>query len=399
MKNKNLQGASIDTLLFSILALSITQAALVNLLEIDAPLTPIFLILLAFKALSTTTKIKRSTLIPLALSSWLLLFTIITFATNNRSLPQEFIYQLFSAISFVVFILYFSTKRLLPPNETTFKKTRAILLFYLVLSLIIHLLLWDEVAAIFYRKDNDFGGLLMDGRIHRMYGLLFNPLASAFTALILAITLYLLECKDKIIYAILLTIIALSLSRSAILLAMLWASYALLLRHTKLYLLLLLPIALISAAIFSNPIYQWILEQAFTDDTGSISEHILNYQLGLNHVLNITGEGFRDARELGAWNVRLESMPLQYALTGGVGLFAPLLLLLALSTYRNIIKFGKGRAASIFFIYPLIFSFPLQTFNLPIVLFALLMSLWSAKYSTRTKNHKALAINESQAAY
>ncbi|MCC6076898.1 hypothetical protein ACFPTX_04275 [Pseudomonas sp. GCM10022188] len=375
-------GLSFDSLIASILTISIVQAFFVNILNIDAYLTPIFLLFLASHAILSKAKIRRDAALPLAIASWILLYTVLIFFTNTRSLLQEFIYQLFSAITFFVFIIYFSTLGSASSEPQNFKKTKYVLVLYLSASLIIHFTMWDQIASIFYKRENDFGGLLMDGKIHRMYGLLFNPLASAFSALILSIILYLLDCRDKTIYFVLLVIIALALSRSTLLLALIWLTYVLMLKYKKLYLLLALPLISLIASYLSSDINLWLTTHIIADDSGSIAEHIRNYQIGLNHAFAIYGEGFRDARELGAWNIRLESMPLQYALTGGIGLFIPISFLLIICTKRLFNRYGILKAASCLPLLPIIVSFPLHTFNLPIIFLSILMSLWAVKHET-----------------
>jgi hypothetical protein len=112
------------------------------------------------------------------------------------------------------------------------------------------------------------------------------------------------------------------------------------------------------------------------DETGSIREHILNYKIGFDRVVSLYGEGFVDARAYGAWNVRLESMPLQFAFTGGGVVFFTLMLLISLCLFFLVRRFGLRRGISAFLLLPLVFSFPLHTFNLPIFLLIFLLCLW-----------------------
>lgn len=112
------------------------------------------------------------------------------------------------------------------------------------------------------------------------------------------------------------------------------------------------------------------------DETGSIREHVLNYEIGIARIASLYGEGFVDAREYGGWNVRLESMPLQFAFTGGGVVFSLLVLAIFLCILFLVSRCGLKRSAPVFLIMPVVFSFPLHTFNLPVFLFVFLLCAW-----------------------
>ncbi|MCY1395487.1 hypothetical protein D9M71_104320 [compost metagenome] len=219
-----------------------------------------------------------------------------------------------------------------------------------------------------------------------MYGLLFNPLASAFSALLLIIILNILNSKDVFLYVLLTAIIVLALSRSTILVTAALLIYIITQNNLKLMLSLMLPIALGAIIYYINEIYTLATQAVLMDETGSISEHLKNYTIGFTHIFSSYGEGFRDARIFGAWNIRLESMPLQYALTGGIGQFFPLIILIAILCKQTFKAFGTKNGLSILFFAPIFFSFPIHTFNLPTTLFALLLCLWAGKKSLLQRN-------------
>lgn len=376
---------SLDSLVSLIFLLSVFQAVCVNIIDFKLYITPVLLILLIVNAYYGERQLSRDVLLPSFLSIWMVLLSVLVFLNGDGDFTQEFIYQIFAILSFLAFVLFFSKNYANHEVDNAFRKTKLVVLIYLLTSLFIHFFYWADVAQVFYQKQNDFGGLLMDGKFYRMYGLLFNPLASAFSAFLLMVILYVFNCSDKLLYAMLFSIMVLSISRSAILISVFWMGFVFVAKYRMKAIFVLSLFVFLCVLLYWDFVSIFINSNVISDDTGSIREHFYNYEIGLGYLGSFFGEGYIDARQVGAWNVRLESMPLQYALTSGGAAFYPLILVWIISFWKVAKKYGFVKGGSLVFIVPLLISFPFHSFNLPVILFSMLVASWAIEY----KQHSA----------
>ena len=365
---------SLDALLSVSFLLAIIQAFSANFLKINFPVTQFFVLLMCSVVFLWVDKIKKSVVLVAFIGFFCLLSIFSCFFFIEGEEYQELFYQAFSVFLFLAFSIFFSRFKLSINLDRSLPWLRFFVVLYCAFSLIMHFYFWDDVAAIFYGQGNNFGGLLMDGRIPRMYGLLFNPLSSAFSAMILLVFLYVANIRDRLLYSLLAIIVFFALSRSAILSLAVFVCYCIFARWYKILLISSFPIVFIFFVRLEY--FGFLIDSVLKDETGSIREHILNYKIGFDRVVSLYGEGFVDARAYGAWNVRLESMPLQFAFTGGGVVFFTLMLLISLCLFFLVRRFGLRRGISAFLLLPLVFSFPLHTFNLPIFLLIFLLCLW-----------------------
>lgn len=371
-------SVSLDIVLSTFFILAIVQAVSVNLLKIAFPITQFLLLIMPVAIFLGRGKIKKAILLVVFLAFLCFLALASTYFFLGGS-SDEYFYQSYAVLLFVAFGLFFSKFSLLVDMNRSLPILRLALVSYLIFSSVIHLYFWEEIAGIFYGRDNNYGGLLMDGRVPRMYGLFFNPLSSSFSALILFLILYVVNIRDKFLYVLLALIVLFSFSRSAIFLLGITFFYMVLVGSRW---AVFIPIFILSLVIivfflfFGDSFLSGFIDVVMKDETGSIREHILNYKIGFSYVARLYGEGFVDASGYGAWNTRLESMPLQFAFAGGGLVFLLLVLPIAFCLFFLIARFGLIRSAPVFVLLPLLFSFPLHTFNLPIFLAIFLLCLW-----------------------
>lgn len=370
------RSISLDALLSMFFLAAVVQAFSANLLKINFPVTQLLVLLMCSVVFLGFGKVKGAVLLVAFVAFCCLLSVLLCGFFIGGEEYQELLYQVFAVFLLLAFSAFFSRAKLSVNSNRSLPWLRGLVVLYCFFSLVIHFYFWEEVAVIFYGRENNFGGLLMDGRIPRMYGLLFNPLSSAFSALILLVIFYVANVRDKTLYLLLSLIVVFALSRSAILLLVLFIGYCVFVRCYKVLLLLSFPVFLIFMISVGLDSVGLVIDGILKDETGSIREHILNYKIGLVRVASLYGEGFVDARDYGAWNIRLESMPLQFAFTGGGVVFFSLMLSIFLCLYFLVSRFGLKRSAPVFLLLPLVFSFPLHTFNFPIFLLAFLLCVW-----------------------
>jgi len=368
-------SVSLDVFLSTFFLLAIVQAILANLLKIAFPITQFFLLILPVAFFLGSGKIKKTILLVVFLAFLCLLALASTYFFLG-GLRDEYFYQSYAILLFVAFGLFFSKFSLLVDMDRSLPILRWTLVFYLILSSVIHLYFWEEIAVIFYGRDNNYGGLLMDGRVPRMYGLFFNPLSSSFSALILFLILYVANIRDKFLCVLLALIVLFSFSRSAIFLLGITVFYMALVGSRWAVYVPIFILSIVFFLFFGDGLLSAFIDVVMKDETGSIREHIFNYKIGFSHIVHLYGEGFVDARGYGAWNTRLESMPLQFAFAGGGLVFLLLVLPIAFCLFFLIARFGLIRSTPAFVLLPLLFSFPLHTFNLPIFLAIFLLCLW-----------------------
>lgn len=367
---------SIDFVFSCFLVFGVVQAFVSNILKLDFPLVQLCVLLFCIYLFPGFVKFSWCQVLIVFLSIFSIACVSVSAAFIALDVYQEFFYQFFTCLLFLFFVLFFNKYNIGISVGRGVPWFRCFLVIYFALSLFVYLFFWEAVASLFYLRDNDFGGLLMDGRIRRMYGLLYNPLASAFSALLFLIGLHIFGVRDRLVHVLLFLIVVLAFSRSAILLLLLFCAYRFFYSRPKLFLVSFIPFLMAILGGLLSPIGGEILGRAFLDETGSIREHWNNYEIGLSHALSFHGEGFVDARGYGAWNVRLESMPLQFAFVGGGVTFFSFVVLLSLCFFMLFYRFGLWRALPLLLLIPLIFSFPLHTFNLPLLVFVFILCAW-----------------------
>lgn len=375
--SSNKKFVSLDKFLTGVLCLGVIQAFLANILGTDLPVLQIFAATIFLYSLLSTSKIHINQLTLAILSVLVMLSVLFSAAVFGVKLYQELVYQIYACFCFLFFSVFFNKYDITILVSRRVCWFRGALICYVVLSLIIHVFYWEEVATYFYAKDNDFGGLLMDGRIKRMYGLLFNPLSSAFSALLLTYILFFLGVRDRVCYFLLLVIVLLAFSRSTILLLFLFYLIAFYTSRPKLLFFSAFPLLFAGIVFTLSPMGEALFNKVMVDETGSISEHLRNYKIGFSHALSLIGEGFVDATEFGVWNIRFESMPLQFAFVGGAVLFSLFVTVLIYCFTMLFLRFGFMRASSSLLLLPLFFSFPMHTFSLPMFLLAFVMCIWA----------------------
>lgn len=372
----------LDNILSCFLILGVSQAFFSNIVWVNLPLVQIFALLFFLYLVLLFFKLTWGEALLILLSGSSFVFVLFSAAFLDLAIYQEFFYQAFACFLFLFFAFFFNRYDIVVSVVNGVPRFRFLLAMYLLSSLIVHFLFWEQVASFFYARDNDFGGLLMDGRVRRMYGLLFNPLSSAFAAFMFAIVLYLFDVKDNAVNFFLLVIVFFAFSRTATLLLFVFYLYVFSSSRPKLLLASFFLLLIFFPLFIMSPEGEAILDRALIDETGSISEHLRNYEIGFSHIFSILGEGFVDARQYGAWNIRLESMPLQFAFVGGGVVFFIFMALLVYCFAMLFAKFGFLKASTALLLIPLFFSFPLHTFNLPILLLAFILCAWvpSSRY-------------------
>lgn len=371
---KSINFSQLDSFIIICLLISVVQAIVGNLTNVNAfyfiPLILVFYTMFHFQLL-----LKDMSLIAIFNIFALLIFLVISFFSNFE-LDKEFSYQLyFFSCYFLVSIL----SRGLQFNPDDVKLLLLGWSVFSLFSLIIHFFMWEEVAVLFYFKENEFGGLLMDGTYKRLYSVLLNPLSTAFVSVYLLALLMILNYKNFFLLCFITLIGVLALSRTSLIcMAMLWGLFLFSGKYYK-----TLYIVTFSLLLFLgvNDSLQMIIVNTFTgnDTTGSAVEHYSNLAIGAEYIFTMTGNGFVNAQDYGGWNIRLESTPLQFAFTGGFFPFMSVVIIVFLSTFKILKQFGLISALMYLTTLPILIFFPLHTFSFPVVVFFLLSNCWLFK--------------------
>ena len=149
----------------------------------------------------------------------LFIFFVVYFLNFHVFDIKEPFYHLYFIFMIFLCSIYFNNSLALRHQQSVIKKNDYlffVVIFYFSGSLLLYFLYWDEVATIISKHDA-FNDIKMDGYLKRCFGLLFNPLSSAFSMLLIFIFLYLSGYKYKLVYWLLATLIILSAVRTAIL--------------------------------------------------------------------------------------------------------------------------------------------------------------------------------------
>lgn len=362
----------VSVFLSFLLLLGILQAFFINILHIPLYLLTGYIYFLFFLYLKNIFFDQFRFIILYLLIFYELLIIIIDFLLIESSFLKEFIYHINSLVYILVpLLIMYETKNIVFDS----RKLLYVIGTYFILSLIIHLFAWETLAQIFYTKNSWFGGLYLSGEIKRMYGLFFNPLASAYTFLLLIFIGVMLHYKSTTFYIVSTLIIIVSFVRSAY--ASLGIFFILFILFKKRFFLLFgLVFVGLGLIIMIEPLQAKILEIIqFQDSTGSAQEHLSNYIIGLSSMGDFFGVGFQSAESSGGWNVRLESWLFQFAYVHGLIGSLPLILIFIVGIFimisdRNIV----GVAAMIAF-SPIILSFPVYTFNVSLLIFTVMFAL------------------------
>ena len=370
--DKETRTLDISTFLSFLLILGITQAFFLNILHIPLYILTAYVYLLFLFYFKNIFFDQLRFIILYLFIFYELLIIIIDFVLIDSSLFKEFIYHINSLVYIMVpLLIMYEAKKIVFSS----KKLLYITGVYLLLSLIIYLFAWEMFAQVFYTKNSWFGGLYLSGSIKRMYGLFWNPLASAYTFLLLIFIGVMLRYKSKSFYIITGLIIALSFVRTAYVSLGIFFILFLLFKK-RIFIFFGLILVGLWLLVLIEPIQSIVMSiLQFKDSTGSAQEHLSNYMIGLNSMAHIFGAGFQSAELTGGWNERLESWIFQFAYVHGLIGSLPLILLfltgmIIIFCDRNYI----GLFSFIAFLAVLI-SFPVYTFNMTLLTFTLLFAL------------------------
>ena len=357
-------------LIGSLFLLSVVQAYFVNIVNMDLHLLPALIMLLGSAMLLTLFTSTRYLLnlpaFPIFILTCLLSITFLAGLSGVDNF-REFIYQAYALILALFVIIFLST------YDLRFEKSvylKYIVYVYAALSVIMHFFYWEYFADIFYDIRPNYGGLMMDGEYKRLYGLLYNPLANSFLFFLFIVIAHFYRIGSYPFYAVCSLMVMLSLSRSVILVFLLWVLVVSLYERRYLLFFFLVSVVLVALSISPQILSKLIDLVLLKDSTGSAVEHVRNYSIGLQSMMSFVGNGYPAGVIEGAANERLESWPFQVAYS--IGIFSLLIIFLIIwaiwLAYR---RHGFiGLVSSSIFV-PVAFSFPLHTFNLPMLMFLL----------------------------
>lgn len=362
----------LDALVALLLLAGIAQALIGNLTPLNASyLTPALLASLC--TLYTPAGLDRKVFF-FSISAIALIAIFVPFGLlSSGTLSEERLFQLYFLLCLGVFSIISPSIRV---KDNSFILTTRVLVVFLSLSLVVHFLYWEDIASRFYTRENNFGGLYMDGQYRRMYTLLLNPLAASFVSILIFCILLLCNCRSITPYVVLSMIILFTLSRTSMLSLVLLVVSGLL-QNKKYPLLLGFVISIALTFVFIEDLRGAVYSLfSGSDKTGSASEHYRNLIIGVSMMGDPLGKGFYSATTYGGWNERLETTPFQFALTSGGIMGGALILVYIQSLLLVFLRRGLAAIGPIICVTLLFVYFPIHSFALPTTFFALYVVSW-----------------------
>lgn len=352
-------------LLGIVILLGIIQAVLVNIVHVDIFVLNIFVVCHLGYTLLRKLKSEKVAVDPyyLIIVSALFVFVIIAaiIALKNK---KELIYN-FNMLLYIMWA-YFNAGRL----TGKFSFAKKILWVYLLISLLIHFFWWEKVARIFYHGEHFLGLTTMF--IPRLYGLLFNPLSNAYFLLIIFYFLVSSKQKDYLLYFVLLVSILLCLVRASWISLFIFSAMSSVVK--KKFGFIFLMFAGIVAVYFTVPQIAETINSIVTlqDSQGSAQLHMIHIEKALSMLKeNIAGFGFD-------YGITLESWMLVFGLeTGWFGLF----FFVAFFAYSGLKMLKKKKLVELIILVsfiPIMIIIPFYTFNLPLLLFMMMIFRFSS---------------------
>ena len=182
---------------------AVVHALLLNIFSISFPLFPLVsLINVIYLIVKSKISIKPRALYYYVICFYLSIILFIYYLSFTVFDIKEPFYHLY--FIFIIFLcsIYLdrslsNSSEFIPENKIDF--LYCVIMIYFFGSIFLHFTYWDEIARII-SKHESLNDLKMDGFIKRCFGLLFNPLSSAFSMLLMFIFLYLRGYKRRLIY-------------------------------------------------------------------------------------------------------------------------------------------------------------------------------------------------------
>lgn len=359
----------IDQNIFSIiLFLGITQAWVVNVLKLSVPILTFFLVgHIVIRVLIGRLNHRGSTI---DRQSLCFVFLFILLITYGIQISLESYKQVFYLLNIPLVMFWVA----LVPRETEFNIDNffRLLLLYCLISFGIYFLYWDYLANIIYKSSTGHLWGLKTSGIPRSFGLILNPLSNAYILLIGSCFYLYSRRKMGVYFLIFLFSLALSLVRLSMI-SMVMYTLVFFIFEKKYGLLLLSTLIFLALAITIDE-FRVVLTSILTlsDSKGSIQLHINHFFYGLNSIITHPwGRGITDEH--------IESWIFRYTLDFGVfGLIVYLIWLLGILLLFLLKK--KSYEAFLFASFiPVFVGIPFHEFNVPLILFFLLLRLWTNK--------------------
>ncbi|MDA7474866.1 hypothetical protein N8981_03225 [Planktomarina temperata] len=370
--------------------IAILQAILSNFINLNVPILTIWIIYLAAHPNSQGRKHTIRTFLKIDFSLMIYILGTICFLLiflngllNKNTFIKEWLYQLHAIIILLCVYCISEKYEWELGNEKYLAST---LFLFCSGSLVIHFFFWDTLAVQFYNnRFSNLGGLYFDGTYRKLYGLLFNPIATAITLFL--VLLIISEYRERYFYSKLLLYVCLacSLSRGIYICAGTYVIGRLIIsNHYWVRQLSRVSFSLIALYLVLFDIDT--LPSIFSDSTGSTKTHLYSITMPLTYLLNFTGEGFHSDVLAGSSIIRLESWILNFAYANGQFVGIILTLIIVAIVYKRRFRSRTFGMVSSLSILPLFIVYPLYTFNLPLVLLCFYISMPKSINSSKKRN-------------